>query len=103
MKQDVVAMIDRVEISEEIKQFDSKDVLCYTVQAHWKNVDRPKGVGRSCFNRKDLADRLKKCMEDGAAFGNVKICTDVNGKTYVDEDFQILMRIANADLKRIGY
>ena len=50
-----------------------------------------------------LASRLARAVRDGAALTNPVVKTDVNGKTYISVDSQILGRRMNADLKRLGY
>ena len=50
-----------------------------------------------------LASRLARAVRDGAVLTNPVVKTDVNGKTYVSCDSQILGRRINADLKRLGY
>ena len=55
--------------------------------------------------RKDgaLASRLARAVRDGAVLTNPVVKTDVNGKTYISVDSQVLGRRINADLKRLGY
>lgn len=50
-----------------------------------------------------LASRLARAVRDGAVLTNPVVKTDVNGKTYVSCDSQVLGRRMNADLKRLGY
>ena len=57
------------------------------------------------LSRKDgvLASRLARAVRDGVVLTNPVKKTDVNGKTYISVDSQILGRRMNADLKRLGY
>jgi hypothetical protein len=50
-----------------------------------------------------LASRLARAVRDGAVLKNPVVKTDVNGKTYVSVDSQVMGRHMNADLKRLGY
>lgn len=65
-------------------------------------VDRPDmhGIG---VNTKALAERLAKAIEAGAVFYNPTVLTDVNGKTFLSVSSRVLARMANADLRRLGY
>lgn len=87
-----------------------KDVLIenendrFLVVPIWNDVtDRPFTGGYSCGENRSIAERLKRAMLAGAAFDNVSIETDINGKTYISADLQLRMRCANADLARMGY
>lgn len=64
-------------------------------------VDRKElsGWGVKATHR-TLAERLKLA---GAVFGEGKILTDVNGKTYVGTTGRVLGRTMNADLKGLGF
>ena len=70
----------------------------------WKGVDRPDvgGWGLPLADRR-LADRLARAVEAGAAFGCVRRCTDVGGKSYISAGHAVLGRKLNADLRRLGY
>ena len=50
-----------------------------------------------------LASRLARAVQAGAVLTNPVVKTDVNGKTYVSVDSQVMGRHMNADLKRLGY
>lgn len=50
-----------------------------------------------------LADRLCRAIEAGVVVKNVREATDNNGNKYLTDDFVILMRMANAELKRLGF
>lgn len=50
-----------------------------------------------------LAHRLKKAVDAGVVFKNVRVATDIHGKEYVTGDCQILSRLMNAELKRLGF
>jgi hypothetical protein len=74
----------------------------WTVRPFWTGVDRPEGVGYGCTTLK-VAERLKAAMLAGAVFYDIKIGTDVNGKTYVSAPSRVLARMMNADLNRLGF
>jgi hypothetical protein len=70
----------------------------------WEGVDRPTSSGWVLpATRTDLAERLSRAIEGGAACPNPVIKTDVNGKTYVNHGCVVLGRRMSADLKRLGY
>ena len=50
-----------------------------------------------------LAARLARAVQAGVVLKNPVKKTDVNGKTYISVDSQVLGRRINADLKRLGY
>ena len=50
-----------------------------------------------------LASRLARAVQAGVVLTNPVVKTDVNGRTYVSCDSQVLGRRMNADLKRLGY
>jgi hypothetical protein len=50
-----------------------------------------------------LASRLARAVQAGAVLKNPVVKTDVNGKTYVSAESQVMGRHMNADLKRLGY
>ena len=67
------------------------------------NVDRPCCSGCSTGNNKKLAERLVSAIHAGVAITETKVCTDVNGNTYVSGSHQYRGRCLNADLKSLGY
>jgi sensor domain CHASE-containing protein len=74
----------------------------FTVSPVWPGVDRP-NVGGTCVRGRKLADRLAAAWRDGAAYSAAEVRTDTSGQTYVHATSRILGRMANADLKRLGY
>jgi hypothetical protein len=74
----------------------------FTVTPVWAGVDRP-NAGSTLVQGRKLADRLAAAWRDGAAYSDAKVCMDVNEQTYVHATSRILARMANADLKRLGY
>jgi hypothetical protein len=50
-----------------------------------------------------LASRLARAVQAGVVLTNPVVKTDVNGKTYVSAESQVMGRHMNADLKRLGY
>lgn len=75
----------------------------YIVKPYFHGFDRPNTAGYSCGTNRKLAERLSDAIADGAVVTNAEIKHDVDGNTYVSFDFDIRMRCANADLKRLGY
>lgn len=75
-----------------------------SVNPIWPGVDRP-NTGGYLLKAKDgkLAKRLAAAYMSGAAYGEVKIVVDINGKTFVSASSLIRGRCINADLKAIGY
>jgi hypothetical protein len=73
------------------------------VEPIWRGVDRPNVGGWSAGRNAQLAARLKRAIESGAAFGRVQVRTDANGRTYIDTMALVFGRHMNADLKRLGY
>jgi len=70
----------------------------------WKGVDRPNVGGWGMLPKhRALATRLFRAIQDGAAFSDVTLKVDVNGKTYINASHLVLGRHMNADLKRLGY
>lgn len=90
------AVLDRVEI--EIDGAGRQIVVPY-----WANVDRPVTQKFNCGFKPKLAERLQRAWEDGAAYEYAQLRHDVNYNSYIACDSKVLMRIANADLKRLGY
>jgi hypothetical protein len=50
-----------------------------------------------------LARRLERAINAQAVHANARVVKDVYGKTYVSANCLVLMRKANADLRRLGY
>lgn len=75
----------------------------YLVTPVWADVDRPDSFGWSCGGNAKLAQRLRAAVLAGVALTNPEVRTDVNGATYVHATSQVLGRIMNADLKRLGF
>ena len=90
----------------DIKEVDSfiKGETRLNVQPVWKNVDRPmsSSYGFSLKHRK-LAERFKKAFEAGAIYVGLKLCKDIEGKTFASYNLIILMRRCSAELNRLGY
>ena len=93
------ALFDRVEI-QTVNDTGSDRFI---VQVYWKGVDRTAGSGWSCGSNRKLAERLAKCIKAGKAITDPEVKTDIYGETYVGHGFNILMRQANADMKRLGF
>jgi len=69
-------------------------------------VDRPITGGwglEDTPRNQELAARLVKAINDGAAISDPEVRTDVNGKTFVNYRSNVLGKRMNADLKRLGY
>lgn len=75
----------------------------YIVKPYFHGFDRPNTSSYSCGTNRRLAERLSDAIVDGAVVTNAEHKRDVNGKSYVTFDFDIRMRCANADLKKLGY
>lgn len=88
--------LDRVEI-----RTDPQDGHL-SVWPVWKGVDRPDSSGMSVKDRR-MAERLAAAIKAGKAFIPEGIGTDVNGKTYVRTRANVLGRMLNADLRRLGF
>jgi hypothetical protein len=50
-----------------------------------------------------LAARLVRAIEAGKALRVVGVSTDCGGRTYLSTESQVLARMMNADLKRLGF
>lgn len=76
----------------------------YLVSPDWSalGVDRPISFG-VVVNGKKVAERLARAIEDGVAYPFQGIKTDINGKTYVGTEYNVMAKRMNADLKRLGY
>lgn len=69
-----------------------------------KVTDRERVFGWAIPPKQEaLASRLARAVQAGVVLTNPVVKTDVNGKTYVSVDSQVLGRRMNADLKRLGY
>lgn len=76
----------------------------FVVYPVWEGVDRESPCGYSCAKNEKLAARLAIAIESGKVWsGEPKVCTDVEGNTYVHAFLNVRMRVANADLKRLGF
>lgn len=70
----------------------------------WTGVDRPYVGGYSAGKNYRLAERLAAFMRSGRAWiGTPELCTDVDGKTYVNASLRINTRHLNAELKKHGF
>jgi hypothetical protein len=75
----------------------------YVVEPHFGGLARPCTCRYSCGTNKQLAERLSDAIVDGAVVTNITYKKDCNGDSYASFTFDIRMRCANADLKRLGY
>lgn len=72
----------------------------------WAGVDRPTTSSFALrSNQRTLAERFKRCIEDGKAFASTRIVIDNNGKTYVDTHMAFRHQGSHLDknLKALGY
>ena len=106
----IAEQLERVDITTEEREIgcgpgnmDRKLVTVYEVTPVWKGVDRKSSSSYSCSNKPQLAKRLKAAMENGDAFAYINVVKDINGCSYVSASMKIMMRSANADLKKLGY
>ena len=74
----------------------------YIVEPYFHGLERPCTGGYSCGS-KQLAIRLNNAIVDGVVLTNIEFEHDADGKSFASYDFNIRMRCANADLKRLGY
>lgn len=88
-----------VEITQETLDGQAR----WVVTPVWDGVDRQRSGSYSTGSNRKLADRLAAAFKAGKAYKNLEKREDVNHKTYASYNFQILMRHANADLKRLGF
>lgn len=72
-----------------------------TVTPVWSGVDRPEASGWSVPVK--LAQRLQCAILAGVVCTHPKVCTDINGKTFVDHGVTVRGRAMSADLKRLGF
>jgi hypothetical protein len=86
---------------------DADDCLVVRTFFGSAGVDRPEaiayGLGKRTDRRHDLAWRLVWAIEAGVVFTNPTVKTDVNDRTYVAVESQVIGRRLNADLKRLGF
>ena len=75
----------------------------YVVVPVFGGLDRPDTRGYSCGTKRDLAVRLQTAILEGAVCTNIEYKKDVDGNGYASYDFDIRMRCANADLRKLGY
>jgi hypothetical protein len=75
----------------------------WLVCAIWEGVDRPYVGGYSTGKNRDLAERLAVFMCCDPWIETPEVCTDVDGKTYVNASLKIGTRYLNAELKRHGF
>lgn len=66
------------------------------------DLDRP-NLGGFVVRSEAVARRLARAVEDGAVWNIEGIRTDIYGKTYIAATSNVLARMANADLRRLGY
>jgi len=67
-------------------------------------VDRSDVYGWTLpHTKRALANRLARGIKAGKVLTNAVVKTDVNGKTYLSAESQVLGRHMNADLKRLGF
>jgi hypothetical protein len=87
--------ITHVEITQDAE-------LGWCVHPVWSGVDRPDTGGWAVTNKR-LAERLRAALLAGVVYSNIEVCTDVNGKTFVNGISRVMARKANADLCRLGF
>ena len=88
-KHSVTAVIEQADYGPQVKFI-------------WDGVDRP--VSQIiCTGTTKLAERVVEACKGGVLFVNVKVLTDINGKTYMGTSCQVIGKHLNADLKRLGY
>ena len=76
----------------------------WMVYTDWSgDLDRPRTFGIGAGKNRKLAERCARAINEGAVFSAPEVRTDVNGKTYVQAKCNVLARMLNADLKRLGY
>lgn len=75
-----------------------------TVKPYWVadvDIDQPWGLGISV--KAEVVPRLEAAMRAGVVFPNATIKTDVDGKTYVASNSEIIGKFANSQLKELGF
>ena len=98
---DPMDLLDRVEVVDaSTTPLATEGVL---VRPIWKGVDRP-DVGGWCFpvHQRELAERLKRAIEDGLIILAAEIRVDCDGDTYVAATYPPLGRHTEATLTRLG-
>lgn len=76
----------------------------YLVSPIWADVDRPDVGGYSCGRNLNLARRLQTAIKSGKLWLKPpQFEIDIDGKSYVQADIQILMRRANSELQKLGF
>jgi hypothetical protein len=88
--------------------FRDQDPAGWSVSVKWSSTDPASAPDRTdgsgwLVNTKALADRLARAVNAGVVFYEPGLHTDVNGKTFVHAASRVLGRMANADLRRLGY
>lgn len=82
----------------------SNQATYWLVSPIWNGVDRPNVGGYSTGKNYRLAERLAAFMRSGKAWiGSPELCTDVDGKSYINASLRINTRCLNAELKRHGF
>jgi hypothetical protein len=85
----------------EVRVTPDRDPKLVHVRPVWSTSDRPDSFG--WLAPKKLAHRLVAAIKAGVALTNPVVKTDVEGKTYVHAEAQILGRYMNSDLKKLGF
>ncbi len=79
----------------------------YTVDVAWDVtgvvLDRPISFGMGCGSNLQLAERFAAAVNAQAAFTDIKVINDCNGKSLVSANCKIMGRHLNTDLKKLGY
>lgn len=75
------------------------------VHTTWNaSVDRKNGLTYQLFTRqRKLAERLVRAINSQVVFTKPEVHTDVNGRTYVTNEYRVIGRTMNADLRRLGF
>ncbi len=93
----------KLKVKAEIKT-DSDGRLVVDTTVLFPKVDRTDLMGFIMKPAKCvLAKRLATAINAGVVFENPTIETDVDGKTFVSSDMNVMGRHLNADLLRLGY
>lgn len=93
--------LERVDVTFE-KGTDKWTPDHYLVCPVWAGVDRPCTEG-TWAKSAGLANRLKRAIEAGVAYGPAEVRTGADGKTYVNTPSKFLARRLNADLRILGF
>ena len=93
-----------IPVDVEVTQNFTEDVTSgyWSVMPVWPGVDRPR-VDGYLIKTERLAGRLARAMLAGVVYVDTEVTTDVDGETYVTSRSTVLARMANADLRRLGY